>query len=132
MDNFEKCNYWLSLSNDDLNTAKVLLKSKILLQSGYYCNQVIEKAFKAAITKVTQEVPPKIHDLPKLAQKCSLWKNLSDNQKELLKKLIPLQIEARYPQYKEKIFQTLSVKYCEELVKETEDFLCWIKKQLEE
>jgi hypothetical protein len=43
---------------------------------------------------------------------------------------MPMQIEARYPEYKEKLTQTLSDENCEKLIKETEALLCWIKQQL--
>ena len=131
MDNFEKCEYWLELADDDLETAKVLLQGKRLLFCGYVCNLIIEKAFKATIAKNTGSVPPKIHDLPKLGKIGGLWELLSDEQKSTVKNVIPLQIEARYPEYKESIYKKLSVPYCQKLVKETEDLLCWIKKQLE-
>lgn len=123
--------YWLDLCDDDLKTAKWLLEGSRLLHCGYFCHQVIEKAFKGVIANTTAKIPPKIHDLPKLANLGDIWVDLSEEQKDLLKKLIPLQIEARYPEYKEKISQTLTEEYCEKLIEETEDLLCWIKKQLE-
>ena len=91
--------YWLDLCNDDLETAKWLLKGERLLHCGYFCHQVVEKAFKAVVVKRAGEIPPKTHDLPKLANLGNIWDELSDEQKELLKKLIPLQIEARYPEF---------------------------------
>ena len=48
----------------------------------------------------------------------------------LLNKLTPLQIEARYPEYKEKIAALLTENYCNKLLEETEGFLCWIKEKL--
>ena len=72
----------------------------------------------------------KPHDLPKLANKAELT-DLPDVHKKLLNKLTPLQIEARYPEYKEKFKATLSQEYCTQLLKETEEFLCWIKQRLE-
>ena len=44
--------------------------------------------------------------------------------------LTPLQIEARYPEYKEKITALLTEKYCVDLLDKTEVFLCWIKAKL--
>lgn len=128
--NFEKSDYWLELCDDDLQTAKWLLEGKRLLHSGYFCHQVIEKAFKAVIAYNTKEIPPKLHDLPKLANKGDIWNDLTDNHKWLLKNLIPLQIEARYPEYKEKIAQMLSAEYMQSIVEQTEELLCWIKEKL--
>ena len=130
MGNFEKCEYWLVLCDDDLDVAKLLLNGKKLLYCGYFCHLIIEKAFKAAIVKNTEEMPPKIHDLLKLAQKGGIDVALNQDQIKILDKLKNLHIEARYPEYKNKIYQSLTIKYCEKLLEETEDLLCWTKQQL--
>ena len=126
-----KTTYWLELCDDDLISAKALLNSKRWLHMGFFCHMVVEKSLKAVIAEKTKEIPPKIHDLPKLADLGAIWAVLSKEQKELFKKLIPLQIEARYPEYKERIASTLTQEYCNQLLTETEEFLCWIKQQLE-
>ena len=66
-----------------------------------------------------------------MASLSGIFGELNDEQLDLLDKLNPLQIEARYPEYKSKIAASLTKKYCEELLKETEEFLCWIKQKLE-
>ena len=106
------------------------LKPTILLWAGFICHLVAEKALKAAIASVTSEVPPKSHDLPKLAAKTAVCDYLPNDYKVLLGKLTPLHIEARYPEYKDKIATILTEEYCGILLKETEEFLCWIKKKL--
>jgi HEPN domain-containing protein len=80
---------------------------------------------------VTNEAPPKDHRLIKLAALAQIEDDLSEKQMALLDKLQPLQIEARYPSYKEKIVATLTPNYCKVLLEETEEFLCWIKSKLE-
>jgi hypothetical protein len=60
-----------------------------------------------------------------------IFDSLSDKHLAMIDKLTPLQIETRYPEYKERIAATLTVEYCGELLNETEGFLCWIKQQLE-
>jgi HEPN domain-containing protein len=127
----EKTLYWLNLCDDDLLTAKALLKAERFLHMGFFCHMVVEKALKAVIAEHTNEIPPKIHDLAKLANKGGIWGRVSDEQKELFKKLAPLQIEARYPEYKERVAATLTKEFCEKLLSETEMFSCWIKALLE-
>ena len=131
MSNFEKYEYWLEICDYDLETARAMQNTGRYLYVGFMCHQVIEKAFKAAMAKQTNAIPPKIHDLPKLGKLSGVWDLLSDEQERTVDKLIPLQIEARYPEYKENIAQTLTKEYCSELVKETEELLCWIKQLLE-
>ncbi|MCL2083594.1 MAG: HEPN domain-containing protein [Oscillospiraceae bacterium] len=127
----DKVEYWLELCDDDLKAARAMLGSKNLLWAGFICHLIAEKALKAAIANITNEAPPKTHDLPKLASKTNLYGDMSENHKILLNKLTPLQIEARYPEYKEKITALLTEEYCGKLLKETEELLCWIKTKLE-
>jgi len=127
----DKVQYWLDLCVDDLATAKVLLESKRLLHMGFFCHMIIEKALKALIVDRTDEIPPKIHDLQKLAVCGEIFNNLSEEQLAFIDKLTPLQIEARYPEHKEKIASALTVEACQNILTETEVFLCWIKRQLE-
>ena len=126
----DKVNYWLELCDDDLRAAKNLLASKDYLWMGFICHLIAEKALKAALANVTDEVP-KIHHLLKLANMANINDDLSESQKNLLSKLMPLQLEARYPEHKAKISATLTGDYCADLLKETEGFLCWIKVRLE-
>ena len=126
---FDKVEYWLELCDDDLEAAKAMLKSKKFLWTGFICHLVAEKALKAAIANITNEAPPKTHDLPKLANKTNIYGDMSDAHKKLLTKLTPLNIEARYPEYKEKIGALLTESYCDKLLEETEGLLCWIKEK---
>ena len=128
---FDKVEYWLELCDDDLRAAKNLFASKDYLWMGFICHLIAEKAIKAVLVNITDEIPPKIHDLQKLAEKAGIYSDLSDKQNQLLRDLMPLHIEARYPEYKRAIASTLSDSFCAELLKETEDFLCWIKQKLD-
>ena len=122
--------YWLALCEYDLETAKVMQKGSRYLYVGFMCHQVAEKGFKAIIAQKSNEIPPKIHDLQKLAERGGVLDELSAEQSSLIDELMPLQIEARYPEYKEKISKKSSDKYCENLIEETEALLCWIKQWL--
>jgi HEPN domain-containing protein len=127
----DKVEYWLDLCDDDLITAKALLEKKRLLHMGFFCHMIVEKSLKAAVASRTGTTPPKIHDLARLANLGGLWETLSNEKKDLMKTLIPLQIETRYPEHKEKVAATLTIDFCKQILSETEEFLCWIKQQLE-
>ena len=98
---------------------------------GFVCHLIAEKAIKAIVASKTNDIPPKIHKLTKLAEVGGIYNDLSGCHQDLLEKLTPLQIEGRYPEYKEKINARLTPMYCKQLIEETEEFLCWIKKRLE-
>ena len=127
----DKVDYWLDLCNDDLITAKALLDAKRPLHMGFFCHLIAEKALKAVIASITDDVPPRTHDLRKLAMLGNLLDDLSAEQRTLMEKLLPLHIEARYPEYKIKMLETLTTDYCKQILSETEAFLCWIKRRLE-
>jgi len=126
-----KIEYWLELCDDDLLTAKALFQSERYLHMGFFCHLIAEKALKAVIVYKTDEIPPRLHDLGRLAVLGGISESLSDEQLTLLNKLTPLQIEARYPEYKGRMLNALTPAVCEQLLKQTEEFLCWIKQQLE-
>ena len=98
---------------------------------GFFCHLVAEKALKAAISEATDTVPPRTHDLHRLASLSGILDELNDEHLDLLDKLNPLQIEARYPEYKSKIASSMNKNYCTGLLEETEGLLCWIKQKLE-
>jgi len=131
MDKNEKIKYWLDLADYDIETAKVNLSGKRFLYVGFMCHQTIEKALKSVVTKITDDVPPKVHNLLLLAEKALLYDIMNEEQLDLIRELNPINIEARYPEYKNKIFKTLSPEYCAEIIKRTEGLLQWIKIQLE-
>jgi HEPN domain-containing protein len=128
----ESVKYWLSISDYDIETARAMLKTGRYLYGGLMCHQVIEKALKAVISRDCEEgeIPPKIHDLTKLAVRAKLFDSMSEEQQNFVDDLNPLNIESRYPGYKDEIAAGLTEEICGELIKETEGLLCWIKERL--
>ncbi|MDR3288988.1 MAG: HEPN domain-containing protein [Peptococcaceae bacterium] len=128
----ERVGYWLDLADYDIETAMVMLNGGRYLYVGFMCHQTIEKAIKAIIARDCgkDEIPPKIHDLSRLAVRAKLIDAMSEEQQDFMEELNPLNIEARYPEYKEYIAKTLTPERCKPIIAETEKLLCWIKAQL--
>lgn len=128
----KRVEYWLDLADYDIETAKAMLQTKRYLYVGFMCHQTIEKAIKAIIARdcAEDEIPPKIHDLSKLAIRARLMEIMNEEQQDFIEELNPLNIEARYPEYKEQIAQTLKPERCEAIITRTVELLCWIKEQL--
>ncbi len=115
----------------DLDTAKAMFKTQRYLYVGFMCHLTIEKALKAIIANIDEEQnPPRIHHLVKLARTAKIYDSLSEEQKSLLEKLMPLHIEARYSPYKDNIAMQLDEAKSKKILEETGELLCWIKKQL--
>jgi HEPN domain-containing protein len=126
----ENIKHWIKLSDYDLKTASAMLDSKRYLYVGFMCHQTIEKILKAYYTSKIQENPPYVHNLQKLADLCNLYQELTDEQKNIIATLQPLNIEARYPKYKDAIFKSLNKRKCEVLLNNTKIFQQWVKKKL--
>ncbi len=77
-----------------------------------------------------EEPPLKIHTLSRLASKTGLDKEMSELQLDFIDVLEPLNIEARYPSYKERLFKSLTQDYCSKLISSTKEMQTWIKSKL--
>lgn len=75
-------------------------------------------------------MPPFSHRLSLLAKKALLWDLFSEDQKEFIDMLEPMNIEARYPTHKELLLKSLTKTRCTEILQETEKLQLWIKKKL--
>ena len=129
MSELDKVKYWLDLAKEDIAVARVLHKGGKLLYAGFICHLAVEKALKARIESAGN-TPQKIHNLIRLAEIGDILNSMTDDQAELLDVLNPLQIEARYPAYKQQVESALTSEYCDTLINQAREMISWIEKQL--
>ena len=122
--------YWIEMSDYDFDTAKAMLETKRYLYVAFMCHQTIEKILKAYWSNVLEAPPLKIHSLSRLAEKSGLDKDMSEEQTDFIDELEPLNIEARYPSYKERLMKSLTPERCKELIEQTDKLRIWIKSKL--
>jgi HEPN domain-containing protein len=126
----DKIQYWIHLSDEDIKTAKVMLRGGRRLYVGFMCHQVIEKIFKAAYVKIHEDSPPYTHKLSLLATQAGFMDRLTEEQLSFIMKLEPLNIEARYPDYKSDLEKQLTRSVCTVLLEQTIELQQWTKEQL--
>lgn len=126
----DKVTYWVEMSDYDFDTANAMFETRRYLYVGFMCHQVIEKILKAYWSSVTEEPPLKIHSLSRLAEKVGLDSEMTEEQMDIIDSLEPLNIEARYPSYKERLMKSLDNDRCKELIKQTDELRLWIKSKL--
>ena len=126
----DKVTYWIEMSDYDFDTAKAMLETKRYLYVAFMCHQTIEKILKAYWSNVLEEPPLKIHSLSRLAEKSGLDKDMSEEQTDFIDELEPLNIEARYPSYKERLMKSLTADRCKKLIEQTDKLRIWIKSKL--
>ena len=101
-----KISYWIELSDYDIDTAEALLKSGRYLYVGFMSHQTIEKILKAYFVSTIDESVPYTHSLSLLGKKSGINEIMSEVQKDFIDMLEPLNIETRYPTYKEQLLKT--------------------------
>jgi HEPN domain-containing protein len=126
----EKVQHWVNISDYDMETAVAMLQTKRYLYVGFMCHQVIEKIFKAVYSKYKEETPPYTHDLEYIALKGGFYEILSEQQQNFIGELNPLNIEARYSEYKEAVLKRLTPAKCVKLLEQTEKMQQWTKETI--
>jgi len=126
----EKVDYWLELAQYDLDTAKVMLDGKRYLYVGFMCHQVVEKALKGYYVYSIKDAPPYLHNLARIAKTVQIYNLFSDEQKDLIDLLEPLNVGTRYPTAKDKLMKSLSAEKCKQIIEQTEAMFQWIKARL--
>lgn len=118
------------MSDYDFDTAVAMLATKRYLYVGFMCHQAIEKLLKAYWSKVLTDPPLKIHTLSRLAEKTGIDREMSEEQWDIIDTLEPLNIETRYPYYKERLMKSLNYERCKQIIHDTDELRIWIKNRL--
>jgi len=126
----DKVQYWLERAEYDFATAGDLMKSKRWLYVAFMCHQALEKTIKAYYTKHMPDDPPYIHNLTRLSEKAGLTELMTEEQKIFLDAVTPMNIEARYPDYKSLLASSLNEDVCKQLMEQTQQLQQWIKSKL--
>jgi len=95
MDIQKQIDYWKKGSEEDIAAAEVLLEKGHYRHALFFAHLSVEKAIKAHVSRQTREIPPKIHNLTRLAEKAKL--TLDTAQREFLLAFDEYQVEGRYP-----------------------------------
>ncbi len=113
-----------------MKTAEAMFKSERYLYVGFMAHQAIEKILKAYFVSIKNETAPLSHSLSFLAKQSDIYKEFSEEQKNFIDLLEPMNIEARYPTHKEQLLKSLTKKRCSEILKTAQELQIWIMQKL--
>lgn len=111
---------WLDIAKEDLDVAKELLSSGRYLYATFFCQQAVEKVFKAVIALRKEGEPPFIHNLVRLAELADF--KCDEPTTEILEDLSLHYIKGRYMVEREKLpgnrrdFTAKMIKFSEEVL----------------
>lgn len=117
----EETKRWIDQAEEELDTAKINFENKKYFSAAFWCQQSLEKGFKAILIEKTNNFP-KIHDLRELAKLNKAPLKII----ELCTKINPAYIASRYPDISNKYTE----KDTKEIIKNCDEVLTWIKKNL--
>lgn len=126
----DKISYWIEVANEDLSLAEYIFKGGRWLYTAFMCHQAIEKTLKAYWVSKRDDEPPYTHSHIKLLNGCGLYGELTDEQLRFLDVMVPMNIEARYPDYKREVANSLNEKAALHILEQTKQFLQWIRQRL--
>lgn len=122
----DRIKYWIDVANEDLSLAEYIFQGGRWLYTAFMCHQAIEKTIKAYWVSVGDDEPPYTHSHIKLLNGCGLLHHLSEEQLRFLDIMVPMNIEARYPDYKRKIANSLDETSARYILGQTKQLLQWI------
>ena len=94
--------YWIESANHDLDVAETLFQNKKYDWCLFIAHLVLEKTLKAFYVKNVCELPPRIHDLARLADIVKI--ELDEDTLEFLDAVNTFNISTRYPNEKLKFY----------------------------
>ncbi len=87
--------YWKNGANEDWDVAWNLVNQNKIRHGLFFGHLALEKVLKAHVCRKIQNLPPRIHNLSRLAELTSL--SLTQTQKDILAEMNAFNLEGRYP-----------------------------------
>jgi HEPN domain-containing protein len=115
---------WAERAQYDLDTAKAMLKAGRYLYVLFCCQQAVEKALKCTIVQRANELPPRIHQLARLAKIASVA--VDERQVDFLRELSAYYIPTRYPEEIADVAPNVSAEKARQVLSESREFVQWL------
>ena len=119
---------WAEQARYDLDTARAMLDSGRYLYVVFCCQQAVEKALKTIIVKQTHDFPPRVNNLPRLAEIAGVA--LDQDREAFVGELSGYYVQTRYPEGIESLGASLDRVTAEETLRKTEEATQWLLSML--
>ncbi len=125
----EHIQYWVTTAEKDWKVVYDLYEAKNYVYALFFAHLVIEKLAKAIWVKNNEgDHPPRVHNVVYLLERANTI--INDDQKKFLLIFNDFQLEGRYPDYKQKIFEICTKAKTNELLEKVKEIKQWMLKQL--
>lgn len=117
---------WLNKAKESLEDAEAGYSKHRYGLTAFCCQQALEKLLKAAIIKLKQQRPRKIHDLLPLLRESGL--EIQEEKTTEITKISKFYFLVRYPDLNKKFFATPQI--AKATLENTKEIFLWIEKKL--
>lgn len=126
----EHIKFWLKAAKHDLNVADTLFTSGKYDWCLFIAHLALEKALKALfVQKNNNKVPPKIHNLVKLAELSST--KLNEEEQIFFDEVNDFNLETRYPDYKNRFYHRCNKDFAKHYFAKIKESYKWLLSQIE-
>lgn len=120
---------WAEQAQYDLDTADAMSKAGRYLYVLFCCQQAVEKMLKPAIVQRTSKLPPRIHQLARLAELAGV--TTDDEQADFLRELGGYYIPTRYPEEVADLALDAKAAKARQVLSQSKEFLQWLRSILQ-
>jgi|GEM_PF-4041395 len=122
----QEFNLWLAKAQESLADAVAALEKHRYSLTAWCCQQALEKLLKAAIIKLKNQRPRKVHDLLPLLRESGLA--MPQAKAAVVSKISKFYFLVRYPDLNKKFFATPEI--AKNTLETTKEIFQWIEKKL--
>ena len=115
---------WADQARYDLDTARAMFDAGRYLYVLFCCQQAVEKMLKSLIVQRTRQLPPRVHQLMRLAEVGGV--QVSEKQAELLRELSTYYIQTRYPEEITDLASRVKGEQAKRVLDASEEFIRWL------
>lgn len=120
--------YWIQSSLHDIDVAESLFQAGKYDWCLFISHLVLEKTLKGLYSKKTNELPPRSHDLVRLADLADI--NFDEETLEFLDGVNSFNISARYPDEKLKFYKICTHEFTNTTFSRIKEIHQWLLKQI--
>lgn len=118
--------YWRNGAQEDIEAAEELVTRGRHRHALFFAHLAVEKTLKARVARVTEAVPPKIHNLVRLSELAEVA--LPRDEMVFLARLNSYQMAGRYPEEYNDV--PISEELAKSILSRAEEIMEWLMREL--
>ena len=120
-----EANRWKERAIYDIDTARAMFNSKRYQYVLFCCQQAVEKMLKSIIARRTNALPPRVHQLARLAEVASI--DVSEDRAGFLRELSVYYLQSDILKSRNRLSESLRKIWRKRVLAQTEETIQWLQ-----